>query len=152
SCATYCAANSLLVPAGLPILMGRPDLMPPMLGGAALGMAIDIAMLYWLFDSRLFPGSAAWPHGIAAAESIIAGDQGGRSARILIAGGATGLLGSFAGIPAAALGTTFIANIATVFLFGLGLLTRAYAPVVIHIDLMRIYLPHGLMVGSGLVA
>jgi len=152
SCATYCAANSLLVPAGVPILLGQPGLMPAMLGGAALAMAVDLAMLYWMFDSRLFPASAAWPHGVAAAESIIAGDQGGRGARILIAGGVTGLLGSLVGIPVAALGTTFIANMSTVLMFGLGLLARAYAPVVIHTDLARIYMPHGMMVGSGLVA
>jgi uncharacterized oligopeptide transporter (OPT) family protein len=152
SCATYCAANSLLVPAGVPVLLGRPELMPAMLGGAALGMVVDIAMLYWMFDSRLFPGSGAWPHGIAAAEAIIAGDQGGRGARILMAGGAAGLLGSLVGVPAAALGATFIANISTVLMFGLGLLGRAYAPVVIHTDLTRLYLPHGMMVGAGLVA
>ncbi len=152
SAATYCAANSLLVPAGLPVLLGRPELMPPMIGGAAMGMLVDIAMLYWMFDSRLFPGAAAWPHGVAAAESIIAGDQGGRGGRVLIAGGVAGLVGSLAGIPLAALGTTFIANIPTVLMFGLGLLARAYSPTVIHLDLNKIYVPHGMKVGSGLVA
>jgi len=152
SAATYCAANSLLVPAGIPVLLGRPDLMPAMLGGAALGMLVDMGMLYWFFDSRLFPGSAAWPHGIAAAESIIAGDQGGKGARLLMAGGLVGILGSLAGIPVAALGTTFIANIPTVLMFGLGLLARAYSPAVLHLDLNKLYVPHGMMVGAGLVA
>lgn len=152
SAATYCAANSLLVPAGIPILLGRAELMPAMLGGAALGMLVDLGMLYWFFDSRLFPGSAPWPHGVAAAESIIAGDQGGRGARLLLAGGAVGIVGSLAGIPVAALGTTFIANVPTVMMFGAGLLSRAYAPAVIHQDLNRLYVPHGMMAGAGLVA
>jgi uncharacterized oligopeptide transporter (OPT) family protein len=152
SAATYCAANSLLVPAGIPILLGRADLMPAMLGGAALGMLVDVGMLYWFFDSRLFPGAAAWPHGIAAAESIIAGDQGGRGAKLLLAGGTVGVLGALVGIPVAALGTTFIANVPTVFMFGTGLLARAYAPALIHQDLNRLYVPHGMMVGAGLVA
>jgi uncharacterized oligopeptide transporter (OPT) family protein len=152
SAATYCAANSLLVPAGIPMLLGRAELMPAMLGGAALGMLVDVGMLYWFFDSRLFPASAPWPHGIAAAESIIAGDQGGRGAHLLLAGGTVGVLGSFAGIPVAALGTTFIANIPTVLMFGIGLLARAYAPAVIHMDLNKLYVPHGMMVGAGLIA
>ena len=152
SAATYCAANSLLVPAGIPIVLGRTDLMPAMLSGAALGMLVDLAMLYWMFDSRLFPASAPWPHGVAAAESIIAGDQGGHGAKLLLAGGAVGMLGSLAGIPVAALGTTFIAGIPTVLMFGLGLLTRAHAPALIHQDLNRLYAPHGMMVGAGLIA
>src|SRR6516225_7642551 len=51
SAATFCAGNSLLVPIGVPVLIGRPDLLAPMLAGAALGMLIDLAMLYWFFDS-----------------------------------------------------------------------------------------------------
>ena len=152
SAATYCAANSLLVPAGIPLLLGRPDLLPAVLGGATAGMLIDLMMLYWFFDSRLFPGSAAWPQGIAAAESIIAGDQGGWGAKLLVAGGAAGILGSLAGIPAAALGITFMGNIPALFMFGAGLLARAYTPVLLHADLNRQFMPHGMMIGAGLVA
>ena len=123
-----------------------------MLGGAAVGMLIDLMMLYWFFDSRLFPGSEAWPQGIAAAESIIAGDQGGRGAKLLVAGGAAGILGSLAGIPAAALGITFMGNIPALFMFGAGLLGRAYTPILLHADLNRQFVPHGMMIGAGLVA
>ena len=63
SAATYGAANSLLLPIGVPVLVDRPDLLWPMLAGATLGMLIDLAMLYWFFDSRLFPGSAAMAEG-----------------------------------------------------------------------------------------
>ena len=66
SSATFGAANSLLLPVGIPVLMGRPDLVTPMLIGATMGMLIDLAMLYWLFDSRVFPGRNAWPPGVAS--------------------------------------------------------------------------------------
>lgn len=78
SSSTFGAANSLLLPIGIPVLMGRPDLVTPMFIGATMGMLIDLAMLYWIFDTRIFAGRNAWPPGIAAAEAIIAGDQGGR--------------------------------------------------------------------------
>ncbi|MBA2448217.1 MAG: OPT family oligopeptide transporter, partial [Chloroflexi bacterium] len=54
SSATFGAANSLLLPIGIPVLLGRPDLLAPMLIGATMGMLIDLLMLYWLFDSRVF--------------------------------------------------------------------------------------------------
>src|SRR5262249_8159773 len=52
SAASYGAANSLLLPIGIPVLVNRADLLAPMLAGATLGMLIDLAMLYWFFDSR----------------------------------------------------------------------------------------------------
>jgi len=152
SAATYGAANSLLLPIGVPVLVDRPDLLWPMLAGATLGMLIDLAMLYWLFDSRLFPGSAAWPPGVAAAEAIIAGDQGGHGGRLLIAGAVTGVFGSSAGLPMAALGTAFIGNIWALCMFGVGLLVRAYSPSLLHVDINKLFIPHGMMIGAGLVA
>jgi uncharacterized oligopeptide transporter (OPT) family protein len=41
SAATFGAANSLLVPIGIPFLLGRGDLILPMLVGAALAMLLD---------------------------------------------------------------------------------------------------------------
>jgi uncharacterized oligopeptide transporter (OPT) family protein len=152
SAATYGAANSLLVPIGVPVLIDRPDLLWPMLAGATLAMLIDLSMLYWVFDSRLFPGSAAWPPGVAAAESIIAGDQGGHSGRLLLAGAAAGVLGSSVGLPMAALGTAFIGNIWALSMLGAGLLVRAYSPSLLHVDINKLFVPHGLMIGAGLVA
>lgn len=87
SSATFGAANSLMLPVAIPFILGRVDLVWPMLIGATLGMSIDMCMLYWLFDSKAFPGKAAWPAGIAAAEAIKAGDKGGKQAMLLIPGG-----------------------------------------------------------------
>lgn len=152
SAATYCAGNSLLAPIGVPVLLGRPDLLRPMLAGAALAMLIDLGMLYWFFDSRLFPGSAAWPPGVAAAEAIIAGDRGGKGGKLLLAGAAAGIAGSSMGQPMAALGVAFIGNAWALAAFGVGLLVRAYSPALFHADINRLFVPHGIMIGAGLVA
>ena len=152
SAATYCAGNSLLVPIGVPVLLGRPDLLPPLLVGAALGMLVDLAMLYWFFDSRLFPAAGAWPPGVAAAEAIVAGDRGGKGGKLLLAGAAAGVAGSSAGLPMAALGVTFIGNMWALSAFGVGLLVRAYSPALLHMDLNRHLVPHGIMIGAGVVA
>jgi uncharacterized oligopeptide transporter (OPT) family protein len=164
SSATFGAANSLLVPIGVPVLIGRPDLVVPMLVGAAVGMLIDLAMLYWLFDSRLFPGHAPWPVGIAAAEAILAGDRAGKRSAILGAGAVAGMVGSsgffgslqtlvgVGGIPMAALGIAFLGNVWALTMFGIGLLVRAYTPHVVGIDINQQLIPHGIMIGAGLVA
>src|ERR1700732_4757382 len=66
SAATFGAANSLLLPIGVPFLLGRSDLIVPMLVGAALSLLLDAFMLYRMFDSRLFPATGTWRPGIAA--------------------------------------------------------------------------------------
>ncbi len=164
SSATFGAANSLLVPLGVPVLVGRPDLVVPMLIGATMGMLIDLAMLYWFFDSRLFPGPAPWPLGIAAAEAILAGDEAGKRGTLLGAGAAAGVLGSSGlfgllnpilgagGIPMAALGIAFLGNVWALAMFGVGLLTRAYTPALLGVNLDQRFVPHGIMIGAGLVA
>jgi uncharacterized oligopeptide transporter (OPT) family protein len=163
SSATFGAANSLLLPIGVPVLAGRPDLVPAALLGATCGMLVDVAMLYGLFDSRVFPAPAPWPHGIAAAEAILAGDRGGRRAAILGAGTAAGLLGSSsllgtasaltpAGIPMSAFGVACIGSPWALGMFGAGLLAAAYAPSRLGVDLARALVPHGMMVGAGLAA
>ena len=164
SAATFGAANSLLLPIGIPMCLGRPDLVPTMLLGATMGMLIDLAMLYWFFDSRLFPGSAAWPHGVAAAEAILAGDQGGKRAAVLGIGTAAGIVGSssvfgllaplvgMGGLPMSAFGVAFIGNTWALFMFAVGLLVRAYCPALLKVDFDRLLVPHGMMIGAGLVA
>lgn len=164
SSATFGAANSLMVPLGVPVLIGRPDLVAPMLIGATMGMLIDLAMLYWFFDSRLFPGRAPWPLGIAAAEAILAGDEAGRRGTLLGAGAAAGVLGSSGlfgllnpilgggGIPMAALGIAFLGNVWALAMFGVGLLTRGYTPALLGVNLDQMFVPHGIMIGAGLVA
>ena len=164
SSATFGAANSLLVPIGIPVLIGRPDLVAPMLIGAAMGMLIDLVMLYWLFDSRLFPGNAPWPIGVAAAEAILAGDEAGTRCAVLGASALGGVVGSsnafglltpivgVSALPMAAFGIAFLGNAWALTMLALGLLTRAYLPAATGIDLNEQLIPHGIMLGAGLVA
>lgn len=178
SSATFGAANSLLLPIGIPFLLGRPDLVLPMLAGAFAAMLLDAYLLYRMFDSRVFPATGAWPPGVAAAEAIKAGDEGGRKAVLMGFGFITGILVSFvkvplaaigfagstavSGIPMSAFGVAFIGNIWALSMFGVGLLLRGYssqlfggplfADIIPKGDLMAAYIPHGFMIGAGLVA
>lgn len=86
SSATFGASNSLMIPIGIPFAMGRPDLIVPLLIGVMIAMFLDGTVLYRVFDSKAFPATGTWPAGIATAESIIAGDQGGKKARLLVYG------------------------------------------------------------------
>lgn len=51
-----------------------------------------------------------------------------------------------------AFGTAFIGNIWALSMLGIGFLLRAYAQPVAGIDINALYIPHGVMVGAGLVA
>ena len=124
SAATFGAGNSLLLPIGIPFVLGRPDLVLPLLGGVVLAMLLDATLLYRVFGSRAFPAEGAWPPGVAAAEAIRAGDEGGRRVQILGVGVVTGIAGSWFGIPMSAFGVAFIGNVFALSMFGLGLLFR----------------------------
>lgn len=178
SSATFGAANSLLLPVGIPWLLGRPDLVLPMLAGAFFAMLLDGYLLYRMFDSRVFPATGAWPPGVAAAEAIKAGDEGGRKAVLMGVGFVTAILVGFvkvplawigfagsaamSSIPMSAFGVAFIGNIWALAMFGIGLLLRGYSSqifggplfetVIPKGDLMAAYIPHGFMIGAGLVA
>jgi len=149
-----------------------------MLAGAFFAMLLDAYLLYRMFDSRVFPAQGAWPPGVAAAEAIKAGDEGGRKAVLMGIGFGTGVVASFikiplawigfagsaavTGIPMSAFGVAFIGNIWALLMFGVGLLLRGYSgqlfsgPTFANIipkgDLMAAYIPHGFMIGAGLVA
>ncbi|MGW0315156.1 OPT/YSL family transporter [Streptomyces flavidovirens] len=150
--ATFAAANSLILPIAVPFLLGRTDLVWPVLGGAVIGLAVDSWVLYRVFDSRLLPASGAWPPGVAAAQTIEAGDQKGRKAKILGIGAVAGVAGSLCGPPMSAAGVAFLGNAWALGMFGLGLLIAQYAPTLTHTDLHAAYIPHGLMIGAGTVA
>lgn len=150
--ATFAAANSLLTPMAIPFLLGYPSLVWPMLVGASLGLAIDVYVLYRAYGSRFFPASAAWPPGVAAAETIKAGDQGGKQAAVLIGSGVVGFGASMVGLPMSAAGIAMIGNMWALLMFATGLLIAQYAPAVLGISLGEIYVPHGVMVGAGIVA
>ncbi|MFE6165850.1 OPT/YSL family transporter [Streptomyces sp. NPDC056486] len=149
---TFAAANSLVTPIAVPFLLGKPGLVWPMLGGAVVGLLVDSWVLYRVFDSKLLPASASWPAGIAAAETIKAGDEGGRKARLLGISAVVGVVGSLFKLPMSAAGVAFLGNIWALLMFGVGLLVAQYAPSLLHVDLGANYVPHGVMIGAGLVA
>lgn len=150
--ATFAAANSLLVPIAVPFALGRADLVWPMLAGAAIGLVVDAYVLYRVFDSKLFPSRGTWPPGVAAAETLIAGDEGGRRAVILGLGGLVGLVGSLLKLPMSAAGVALIGNIWALGMFGLGLGFTQYSGEWFDLDLNALNIPQGVMVGAGLVA
>ncbi|ACS84071.1 Oligopeptide transporter OPT superfamily protein [Musicola paradisiaca Ech703] len=152
SAATFGAANSLLLPIAIPWLFGRQDLVMPMFFGVALAMLLDGYMLYRLFNTRIFPAEGAWPPGIAVAESIKAGDKGGRQAGLLGIGIAIGVFGAWLKFPIAALGTAFIGNIWALAMLGIGFLLRGYSLPLLGVDINQHYIPHGIMAGAGVVA
>ena len=84
--ATFSAANCLLLPIGIPVVMGRPDLVFPMLIGVFIATVIDATILYRSFDSEMFPADGAWPPGVASAESILAVVEKGKKAFLMIVG------------------------------------------------------------------
>lgn len=152
SAATFGAANSLLLPIAIPWLFGRQDMVMPMFIGVALAMLLDGYLLYRLFNTRIFPAEGAWPPGVAAAESIKAGDRGGKHAALLGVGIAMGAVGSWFKFPMAALGTAFIGNIWALGMLGVGFLLRGYSLPMFGIDINKLYIPHGMMAGAGVVA
>lgn len=108
--ATFSAANCLILPIGIPVVMGRPELMFPMLIGVFLATCIDATILYKTFDSEMYPAEGAWPPGVAAAESILAVVEKGRKAFLLIIGIAIGWVGKIAGIPTDLLGVSWFGD------------------------------------------
>lgn len=150
--ATFAAANSLLTPIAVPFAFGRSDLVGPMLVGASMGLLIDAWILYKSFGSRFLPADAAWPPGVAAAETILAGDKGGKRALLMAAGGAIGVGASFFGLPMSAAGVALIGNVWALGMFAVGLLVSQYAPAILHFTLSSMYVPHGVMIGAGIVA
>ncbi len=163
SAATFGAGNSLLLPVGIPFVLGRMDLVLPMFIGVFAALLLDGYMLYRLFDSEMFPASGAWPPGMAAAEAIRAGDEGGRKAGILGVGVLLGIVGNWlGGIPMSAFGVAFIGNIWALSMFGIGLLIRGYSALLFNHPALatvfpngnmdKAYLPHGMMVGAALIA
>ncbi|MFD7522609.1 OPT/YSL family transporter [Paenibacillus chitinolyticus] len=152
SSATFGAANSLLIPIGIPFAMGATELIVPMLIGAALAMFVDATLLYKLYDSKLFPAKGTWAPGVATAESILAGDKGGKRALLLGVGTAIGLIGSYFKISMSAFGVAFIGNIWALTMFGIGLMIRQYSVPWFDIDVNQLYIAHGVMIGAGIVA
>ncbi|MGJ7527509.1 OPT/YSL family transporter [Variovorax sp. GB1P17] len=152
SSATFGAANSLFLPIGIPFLFGLPDMVVPMLVGVSLAMLLDAWLLYRMFDTPAFPAKNPWPLGIAAAEAIKAGDGGGKQAWLLLGGLATGVAGAVFKLPMSAFGVALIGGLGAMIAFGIGLLVRGYSTPLFGMDIGTLYVPHGMMIGAGIVA
>jgi len=152
SSATFGAANSLFLPIGIPFLFGLPHMVVPMLIGVSLAMLLDAWLLYRMFDTTAFPARNPWPLGIAAAESIKAGDKGGKQAWVLLGGLATGAGGAIVSLPMSAFGVALIGGLGAMAAFGIGLLVRGYSMSLFQADIAKLYVPHGMMIGAGIVA
>lgn len=173
--ATFSAANCFLLPIGIPVIMGRTDLMYPMLIGSFLATVIDATILYKTFDTEMFPAEGAWPPGVASAESILAVVQKGKKALLLLVGMAIGIGGKIIGIPTDLLGVSWFGDFTAMAALGVGSLvigilkTNGFIidifghsfPVIANLfgegaDLMASnmfkYMPHGIMIGAGLVS
>lgn len=173
--ATFSAANCLILPIGVPVIMGRPDLMFPMLIGAFLATVIDATILYKTFDSEMFPAEGAWPPGVASAQSILAVVEKGKKAMLLIVGMVIGVGGKMIGIPTDLLGVSWFGDFAAMAALGVGSIiigiikTNGFIinifntsfPIITNIfgegaDLMSMtmfkYMPHGIMIGAGIVS
>jgi len=120
SAATFAAANCMILPIGIPVIMGRSDLMFPMLIGVTLATAIDATILYRCFGSEMFPAEGAWPPGVACAESMMAVVEKGRKALLLIVGIAIGWVGKIFGIPTDLLGVSWFGDVGAMVALALG--------------------------------
>lgn len=173
--ATFSAANCLILPIGIPVVMGRPELMFPMLIGVFLATCIDATILYKTFDSEMYPAEGAWPPGVAAAESILAVVEKGRKAFLLIIGIAIGWVGKIAGIPTDLLGVSWFGDFFAMLALGIGsivigviknngiilslfghsaaFVSNMFGADFVFSDYAMInYMPHGVMIGTGAVS
>lgn len=173
--ATFSAANCLILPIGIPVIMGRGDLMVPMLIGAFLATIIDATILYKTFDTEMFPAKGAWPPGVASAETILAVVEKGKKAMLLLVGMGIGVGGKIIGLPTDLLGVSWFGDFAAMAALGAGSLvigiiksngfilnvfgrdfniaTNMFGE---GINLMEKpmfeYMPHGIMIGAGMIA
>jgi uncharacterized oligopeptide transporter (OPT) family protein len=176
SAAGFGAANCTLLAVAIFFSYGDMKLIIPMLIGSGLATLIGMHMVYQAFDSELFPATGSWPPGIATAQAMIAGDEGGRKGRHLLYGLVIGIIGTskiftfkalgIAGLPMAGIGIAFMANVVAMIALAVGLLIRGYFPQIGFIftpianflgaelpkDLGATYIPHGFMIGAGLVS
>lgn len=152
SSATFSAANGLLLPLAIPFLMGEQSMMLPMLIGASLAVLTDASILYFSFDTKLFSARGAWPPGFATAQAIKAAATKGKSAIVLLLGMIGGAVGKSFGLPTDMLGIAWISNLFAIAALGVGLILRGYSNQLFGFDINKAFIPHGIMIGAGLVA
>ncbi|MEW6080653.1 MAG: OPT/YSL family transporter [Bacillota bacterium] len=147
----FSAANAGLLSVAIVFLMGQPALVYPLLIGSGIGVLLDVWFVTQLYNTKVYPAEGAWPPGVATAEALWAADEGGKRARRLVEGIIAGIIGTYFKLPMAGIGIAFIANIFAITALGIGLLIRGYAPVLFGVNLGETYVPHGMMIGAGLV-
>lgn len=173
--ATFSVANCMLLTIGIPVVMGYPELMVPMLIGCTLATIIDASILYKCFDTPMFPAEGAWPPGVACAETLLAVIEKGKKAFGIIIGMLMGAVGKAAGIPMDLLGVSWFGNFWAMMALGIGSIiigvikTNAFSFALfgfnfnfvdgifgenfVYSDYISLnYLPHGIMVGAGIVS
>ncbi len=173
--ATFASANCMFLTMGIPVIMGWPQLMVPMLIGATLATIVDATILYKSFGSPMFPAEGAWPPGIAVAESIYAMADKGKRALLLLVGSAAGWIGAMIGIPMDLVGVVWVGSLVAMGAFGVGALlkgilstnefsltfaghTGTFATDIFGSDfsfadsVSLSYLGHGAMIGAGIIS
>lgn len=150
--AGFAAANCGFLGVAMFYLLGETNFIMPMAIGSLVGVTISIFVVGSIFDSKIFPADAPWPPGVATAQALEAGDEGGKKGARLLQGLALGAIGSYFKLPAAGIGIVFIANIFSMAALGIGLLIRGYSEQLFNINLGTTYIPHGVMIGAGVMA
>jgi len=153
SSAGFAAANCGFVAIATMFILGRNDLILPMALGTLVGGMMSVAVLGRLFDSKIFPARGAWPTGQAVADTLKAGNTGGKAGLHLLQGLAVGALASFFGVPAAAVGVAFIANMLSMGALAVGMILRGHSAAIFGgLDIGQSNIAQGIMIGAGIVA
>lgn len=143
--ATFAASNGIFLSIGIPYLLGRHDLVIPMMVGASLAI-IDATILYKVFDTEMFGKSM----GTHCSSRGYAGSWKGKNSVILMIGMVGGIVGKIFGIPTDILGVGWMEIWALVHLAWYS--DFEYTPKFFNIKLGDYYVPHGVMIGAGFVA
>ena len=149
----FAAANCGFIAIATVFILGRNDLILPMVAGSLIGSLISVFMIGKIFDSRIFPAKGAWPLGTAIASSLEAGKEGGKKGIQLLQGLCVGVIASIFNIPAAGIGIAFVANHITMIALGIGVVIRGYSHLFIHdFYIQDTYIAQGMMIGAGFIA
>ena len=175
SAATFSVANCMLLPIGIPVIMGRTDLMFPMLIGVTLATVADSTIMYKCFGSEMFPAEGSWPPGVAAADSILAVVEKGKKAVLLIVGIILGCVGKIGTIPMDLLGVSWFGDFGAMAALAVGsiaigmvktngfgfsifghsitLATNIFGAEFSYANSLSLqYSAHGVMIGAGIVS
>lgn len=147
--AGFTAANIGLLALSMFWVLGEVSYLYPMALGGLMGAVVSIIMVGKIFDSSIYPAEAAWPPGVATANAIQAGDEGGNKGTKLLQGIALGIIGTAFKIPVAGFGVAFLANILAITGLAVGLMIRGYSGQIFGFNLGATYIPHGIMLGAG---